>query len=439
MIEARCGVGDRHEELMDDVLATARVAEEEAEEQMTFQEWHVRTKDRYPNDKTGKLQKRKDWQTIKDRIKRKKEEEFERQRQERILMRYKPPVIPWKKYLAQARVKGEDLDEIDKRIRQHEQKTIDRGRHNKAESIVLQEYVENRRQLECETKSEYIKVANTAVIRDKTVYVKDLGAELPHTPRSGTVDKTVITPRTVDRVPKQRRKIRGDHAEIIKFSRVDKHHELYEEKVAWETKNIHKAWFEDQRQKDVHEWSMQRIVLEQKVNTETACRAAKIDHENKKMAKALKEANDQKEQVKLEHKLLLEMQLLKKKQLKIATKWFIGNRTGANFTAWKEYTSHMIIQRAETRNRRIRQLKYSIVCLLVCAGLAIGGYYLLRYIEAQNADYQKKLKEEEEVAAKSLNRNQNNKDASDDQARRFLRHDWAQENEPTHHANYILA
>ena len=49
------------------------------------------------------------------------------------------------------------------------------------------------------------------------------------------------------------------------------------------------------------------------------------------------------------------------------------------------------------------------------------------------------LKEEEEVAAKSLNRNQNNKDASDDQARRFLRHDWAQENEPTHHANYILA
>lgn len=418
---------DAHEELMDDVLAAARVAEEEAEEQMTFQEWHMHAKDKYSDDKRGKIQKRKDWQAIKDRIKRKKEEAFERQRQERILMRYKPPIIPWNKYLAQARVEGQDLDEIDKRVRKHEQEKLEQSRQNKVDNIVFQEYVENRRQLECETKSEYIKVANTAVIRDKTVYVKDLGAELPHTPRSGTVDKTVITtPRTVDRVPKGRKTIRGNHAEIIKFSRVDRHHELYEEKVAWETENIHRAWFEDRRKKDVDDWGMQRIVFDQNMNTETVCRAAKIDHENKKMAVALKEASDQKERIKMEHKLMLEMQLLNKKQLEKAKTWFMGNKTETNFIAWKNYTSNMIIQRAETRKRRIRQLKYSIVCLLVCAGLATGVYFLLRYIEDQNAAYQNKLKEEDEVASKSRYRNKN-KDTSDDQARRFLRHVRAQD------------
>ena len=114
---------------------------------------------------------------------------------------------------------------------------------------------------------------------------------------------------------KGRKTIRGNHAEIIKFSHVDRHHELYEEKVAWETENIHRAWFEDRRKKDVDDWGMQRIVFDQNMNTETVRRAAKIDHENKKMAVALKEASDQKERIKMEHKLMLEMQLLNKKQL----------------------------------------------------------------------------------------------------------------------------
>ena len=95
------------------------------------------------------------------------------------------------------------------------------------------------------------------------------------------------------------------------------------------------------------------------------------------------------------------MMELKKVQLAKAKKWFTGNTVVANFTAWKEYTANMIIQRAETRKRRKKQCKWAIVWLIICTGLATFSFWVYKYVEAENAAYQQKLKEEEETAANS--------------------------------------
>ena len=443
----------------------ARMARDEAEEHMTYNEWVQSNAGRYTNDRKGRDAKKADWKALQARVQKKKaqlEEKIEQLKQDgkldarelRLLAIQTgiqqelddPEPIDWSKELEHALQDGKSIRGIDHRIADATRLAQEKALEEEADRIVAEELRERRRE-EKERKNRkniYITIPHTSVTRSTAPYdeciIENISLASPETngsspyvvttptcstittPRN-TADSVdcLKTPRTEHRKPKAQKKLKGKAANIVKFMHVDRDHPLYEEKIAWESDEHFNQWYQTQREIDVRDWTAVRLKLERKLAKETDRRSHILNLQVQREREALKAKEAVQEKIRLERALVKQMQELKRVQIEKAKKWFMGNTISANFTAWKSYTAFMISKREETAKTKRKCVQLSFVGLVVCCLLVIGMWLLVNYLEAQRVQHEAQMALEDEIASKSLNK----KNAGTTRrARRLLRGGW---------------
>ena len=229
------------------------------------------------------------------------------------------------------------------------------------------------------------------------------GGVLNTTPRSSryTVGgkSDVLTPKTARRKPRERLE--------LKYARVTRDDEqLYEEKLEWIANEQRLTFQKKHRDADRQAWE---IFLETKMDTVmhklTEQRGKEIDEMKRRVRVEKERIRKEKKDVEQAKQAEVEMKALNKELLQRARALFYGASTMTNFTAWKNYTANIKIQRAENKKRRIRRLKWCVILSIFFVCLIYSAY--IAYITIQEEDRQRKAQAAEELAEDERRRSSN--------------------------------